>query len=184
MIILVDMDGALADFELGIVNGWQKRFPHIPFVPLSERKSFYVRLDYPEELRSRVDDIINSPGFFLNLEPISHGLQAVREMQNAGHTVVICTAPITRFENCVPEKYHWIANNLGREYTRQIIMTKDKTLVRGEVLVDDRPEIDGACKPTWEHVVFDAPYNRQIKHKRRLTDWRNWREVIDSTTST
>lgn len=40
-----------------------------------------------------------------------------------------------------------------------MIMTHDKTLVQGLVLVDDKPVITGALTPTWRHIIFDASYN-------------------------
>lgn len=51
-------------------------------------------------------------------------------------------------KNCVLEKYDWVDYYLGREWIRKIILTKDKTLVRGKILVDDRPRISGAMKPS------------------------------------
>jgi 5'-nucleotidase len=58
----------------------------------------------------------------------------------------------------------------------RIIVSKDKALVHGDVLVDDKPEIKGALTPAWHHVIFDQPYNRQIGGIRMT--WENWRNVL------
>ena len=43
-----------------------------------------------------------------------------------------------------------------------MILTKDKTLVRGEVLIEDKPNIIGGVSPVWKHIFYDALYNRNI----------------------
>jgi hypothetical protein len=44
-------------------------------------------------------------------------------------------------------------------------------------LIDDKPEITGVEKePTWEHILYDRPYNRGI-NKRRIT-WGNWKDIL------
>jgi 5'-nucleotidase len=77
----------------------------------------------------------------------------------------------------VPEKYEWVEEHFGRSWTQQVIVTKDKSLVRGDVLIDDNAELRELSEATWELVLFDAPYNRHATGLRRLT-WSNWRGVL------
>lgn len=161
--ILVDMDGVLADFETRFLEVWRKKFPNHPHVPLEKRET---------------DSIYRTPGFFQNLDLISGGKEALAKMQGLGHNVFICTSPISKYENCVLEKYDWVAKNLGYEWTKKMILTKDKTLVFGDILIDDKPEQIGLRTPTWKHVLFDAPYNKHIKTKLRIT-WDNWEKILD-----
>lgn len=44
--VLVDMDGVLADFEAGLLRGFQRRFPGEPHVPLEERRGFFAQEQY------------------------------------------------------------------------------------------------------------------------------------------
>ncbi|MGM0931630.1 MAG: 5' nucleotidase, NT5C type [Actinomycetota bacterium] len=39
----------------------------------------------------------------------------------------------------------------------------DKSLVRGGILIDDKPEINGAHVPARKHLMFDQDYNRHIE---------------------
>ena len=57
MIILIDQDGPLADFEKEFLKRWRKKYPNEFFVPLKKRKNFYIRDDYPPELRKKIDSI-------------------------------------------------------------------------------------------------------------------------------
>lgn len=65
----------------------------------------------------------------------------VRAMLKVGHDVQICISPLTPWHCCVAEKYAWVEQYLGAEFTQRMILTKDKTLIRGDVLVDDKPII-------------------------------------------
>ena len=105
------------------------------------------------------------------------GKEALTEMKEKGHIVFLCTSPLTEYTNCILEKYQWVDEHLGFDWTKKIIITKDKTLVRGDYLIDDNPNPKGALAPAWEHIIYDFPYNREIKDKRRLT-WENWKEVL------
>lgn len=179
MLILIDQDGPLADFEGGFLKNWQKLFPKEFFIPLEERTTFYISEQYPPHLTEKVHSIYSSPGFIRNLEPTKGAIQAIKHLLDLGHDVRICTSPLSHYENCVLEKFEWLEKHFGRAFTKRIILTKDKTLVRGDLLIDDKPEITGVFSPTWEHIIFDCPYNRQIQKHRRL-NWDNWKEIIGS----
>lgn len=177
-IILVDMDGVLADFEGRFLEIWKKKFPHHPHVPLEKRETFYLEEDYPEGLEKDIGDIFSAPGFFENLDIIPGSKEALTKMEALGHKVLICTSPTSKYENCVLEKYHWVSRNLGYEWTKKMIVTKDKTLVIGDMLIDDKPEHKGLRIPLWKYVLFDAPYNRKVKSDLRIT-WKNWEKILD-----
>jgi len=178
MIILIDQDGPLADFQGGFLEKWQARFPKEFFVPIHKRKNFYVRDDYPEDLRDKVETIYCEPGFFLNLQPVKGSIEAINVMLELGHDVRICTSPLSRYENCVLEKYQWVEEYFGRDFTRRIILSKDKTIIRGHFLIDDKPSMKDAGKAEWEHIIYDCPYNLNVRDGKRLT-WKNYRNVLD-----
>ena len=178
MIILLDQDGPLADFEEGFLKNWRTRFPKEVAVEVEQRTQFEISSDYPERLRDQVVSIYHTPDFFLSLKVVDGAVEAVRKIQELRHELFICTSPLSAFEHCVSEKYLWVEKYFGRDLTRRIILTKDKTLVRGDILIDDKPEITGLVIPSWEHVLFNAPYNRAVSNGRKIITWNNWREIL------
>lgn len=177
MIVLVDQDGPLADFERGFLEAWRKQFPDEICVPLHERRSFYVRDDYPGHLREKIEGIYFAPGFYRSLPVVPGAIETLKKLVESGHNVQICTSPLSCYDNCVLEKYQWVEKHLGRDFTKRIILSKDKTMVRGDILLDDKPDIGGALVPTWEHIVFACPYNQHVTGKRRVT-WNDFAQII------
>lgn len=176
--VLVDLDGVLADWERAFLEHWRAGAPDAHHVPLEERRTFRVVDEYPEALRERVRAVYQAAGFYRGLTPIDGGLDAVRAMRAAGHDVWLCSSPLAEYQNCVLEKYDWVNEHLGPAWASTIILTKDKTLVRGDVLIDDKPQIVGVATPEWRHVVFDQPYNRSAVAAFRLDRWGAWRECL------
>ncbi len=177
MIILVDMDDVLADFDGGFLAEWRKRYPNAFYIPLEERKEFYMRDEYPEELLPSMTELFTEKSFVSSLPEIPGGVNAVRKMKEKGHEVFICTSPMRQYSNCVAEKYEWVEKHLGFDWTMRLILSRDKTLIGGDFLIDDKPEVTGIRKPAWEHVIFDKNYNRRIVNGKRIT-WNNWEEVL------
>nr|XP_027811465.1 5'(3')-deoxyribonucleotidase, cytosolic type [Marmota flaviventris] len=187
--VLVDMDGVLADFEAGLLRGFHRRFPGEPHVPLEQRRGFLASEQYRAlrpDLADKVASVYEAPGFFLDLEPIPGALEALREMNAMPDTeVFICSSPLLKFDHCVGEKYRWVERHLGPQFVERIILTRDKTVVLGDLLIDDKDTIQGLEEtPSWEHILFTCCHNQHLAlppSRRRLLSWSdNWREIIES----
>ena len=177
MILLVDMDNTIADFEGHFIDLWQERYPDIPHIPREERKHFYQTKDYPSEHSQKIISVITSQGFFCDLKPVPGAIEALHGMKALGHDVFLCTSSFFNYPQCVSCKYQWVASHLGQRWQSKVIIAADKTLVKGDFLIDDRPELKGNFKPSWEYILYDQPYNRQATQWRRLT-WNNWEKVL------
>lgn len=172
------MDGTISDFESGFLNKWRELHPFKEWIPLEDRTTHFIEAQYRTEYSKDIMQILTSPGFYRNLQPIAGSVEALNELRLMGHHVYICTTPMEEFENCVLEKYYWIERHLGREWTNRTILSRDKTLVHADILIDDRPDIKGVNKPTWRHYLYDQPYNRHIKLPR--LNWNTWKQILFS----
>jgi 5'-nucleotidase len=186
-IILVDMDGTLNDFLLGR-NRWleehkDKFHPHLKPISPEEKTTFFIEEMLPEKLRSSNYEMYTQKGFFYSLPIIPGAKEALNYLVENGMKVFICTIPLHEFKNCVSEKYQWIEDNLGKnpkgeKWTDKIIFTHDKTLIKGDILIDDNPTPKGEKIPEWEHILYELPFNKNIKNKRKLT-WKNYKKKLN-----
>lgn len=171
------MDNVIADFERQIIDTWIKKHPDLPYVKLEDRNTFYGIKQYPEEHHDLVKAIYFEEGFYRNMKPIEGALDAAKDLAK-DHKVFICTSPMTSSQYCTAEKFQWVEYHLGKEWKNKTIITKDKTMIIGDYLIDDKPEVAGAEEPIWEHIIFDWPWNQHIKNKKRIIKWQNYREVL------
>jgi 5'-nucleotidase len=175
-VVLIDMDNTIADLEKWAAAGYSLRYgKELPI----ERLDF----EFPPEIDKELKVVLKQPRFYYDMPPIEGAVEAILEMHKEGWDIFFCTSPLSDYEHCVPEKYAWIEKHFGREWTKKIIVTKDKTLVRGRYLIDDHPSPRGNFKPHWTHIVFDQSYNRQgstQNSKKRIREWKHWRSVLSN----
>ncbi|KAK9406900.1 5'3'-deoxyribonucleotidase cytosolic type [Crotalus adamanteus] len=190
--VLVDMDGVLSDFEGGLLRDFVASYPEEPHVELAQRKGFLAVDQYRrlrEDLGEKIASVYESPGFFLSLQPIPGAIEAMHEMNEMPNTdVFICTSPIRKYEYCISEKYRWVAQHLGPNFVGRLILTRDKTVVSADLLIDDKDTIKGVePNPSWEHILFSCCHNKHLKlqpPRRRLESWTDdWKGILESKRS-
>lgn len=76
-------------------------------------------------------------GAYLIMQPLPGALAAVRSLIGMGHEVWLATKPPTGISFAYADKVQWVLNHLP-ELKRKIIITHDKSLLRGDILIDDR----------------------------------------------
>lgn len=108
--IYIDMDGVLCNYGKNY-----KRY-----------KSEKPEIVYPQ----------SQYGFFLELEPLPGALEAFIKLSNM-HDVWILTAPSVENPMSYSEKNYWVRKYLGSEFTKKLIMSPDKSLLKGDYLIDD-----------------------------------------------
>jgi 5'-nucleotidase len=178
-IILVDMDGTICHFTRELLKRAHEKLG-APLLREEDCTHFHTEHEFEEHLRAAVAKLSDDHDFFESLEPIEGAIEALKEMEESGLRVFICTAPKKFYHNphCAGNKHRWIMNHLGERWTERVILSRDKTLVHGAVLIDDKPDIEGVAKPSWKHVYFDQPYNRGDMSRPRITSWKKWKEEL------
>lgn len=118
--IYVDLDGVMCDFLKAYLKA------------LSE----YPEQKYPQA----------QWGFFLKLEEVKDAISSFRMLQEK-YDVWILTRPSFKNVNSFTEKAQWIWDHLGFDVVEKTIMSGDKSLLKGDYLIDD---MDGAGQSSFE----------------------------------
>lgn len=147
-ILYLDMDDVLVDFNSS------KR------IPLHEKNIY----GHPA---------IYEKGFFIDLLPMPGGLEFVKIIINEDlWDVYILTQPVSNSSNSYKEKVDWVSQYLPL-LQNKIIMTQDKTLLKGHVLIDDNikwKDFDG------EFIYFD-PKTPELSFLSALSDLKEYYET-------
>ena len=173
-LILVDMDGVIVDWGKAYGEALDELGDMAEGIPRHEsQKTFNIHEGLTERQQGLVSDIMDSISYYW-MDEIPGAVDALHGMVDHGHDVVICTSPWLSNEKCVEDKLYWVARHLGNEWTDRVVITKDKTLVHGDWLIDDKPKITGrVTHPAWEQIIFDQPYNK-TRRGERLKSWDRW----------
>jgi 5'-nucleotidase len=81
-------------------------------------------------------------GFFQFLEPVDRAIEAVNELRTL-FDVFVLTAPSTRNAHSYSEKRIWIEEHFDYSFTKKLIISPDKGLLKGDCLIDDHTSGNG-----------------------------------------
>jgi 5'-nucleotidase len=176
-IALVDMDETWLQWGIRLNEVLLRLDPSYPIVD-NDKRSGWDDLAGPSGDRQLLKEAMNHPDLYADLEPVPFAVESILEMVDEGFEVFHCSTPTWSNLGCVPGKLAAIDQHFGPKWTDKLILTHDKTMVRGHVLIDDKSIITGAAEPSWKHLIHDQSHNRSVTGAPRMTDWRNWRDHV------
>jgi len=112
-LVYVDMDSVLCDFV----------------TPFELEKKLNPEQPFPQ---SRM-------GFFIDLLPIEGAIESFKKLEEK-YDVWILSRPSVQNINCYSEKALWVKKYLGIEVQKKLILACDKSLLKGDYLIDDALE--------------------------------------------
>ncbi len=160
-IMLLDLDGVLADFDTGFKALWEAyKGNDIPALEPALRRHFRIVDDYPAHVQPEVEQVIQRSGFYAALPPMPGAIEAVQHFTIEGYSLWICSSLPSGNNQAAADKLTWIRHHLGASMLKRVIFTADKTLIQAHLLIDDCPNVQGIRKPDWQQVLFNQPYNK------------------------
>ena len=96
------------------------------------------------------------PHIFRNLEPLEGAIKAVNQLLEANSYKVyfLSTAPWDN-PSAWTDKRLWLADKFGDKIKKRLILTHRKDLIKGDILIDDRPN-NGAAQFDGEWIHFGS----------------------------
>lgn len=179
-VILVDMDGPLADFDMMFFDEVLARGWEIDCTPEKQRHRFATDHMPNRHERNAARQMVNDEGWFRHL-PVTPGAYDGLHMLADYGDVWVCSKPLEANPTCRDDKARWLAEHFGSQWMRKLILAPDKSLVHGDVLLDDAIKLRWLDNPhrTWEPVCFKSPFNGHSESEwLHLPQW-TWGEPIE-----
>jgi 5'(3')-deoxyribonucleotidase len=156
MRIFLDMDGVIVD----LMSGWM---PYLNNITAKNIKVEDVNIWGIEKVFgvpfSKARKPLHRPQFWQDLLPYPGAVEFVKELHDRGHEVYIATSPFPS-DNCMWGKKEWVENHLPFLPSSCLCILHDKFLLRGDMMVDDKPE--NLIKFEGLRVLFSQPWNRKL----------------------
>lgn len=164
--ILVDVDEVVAD----LLGTWLHRY-NVKYDDRLAREDI-TEWDLTEfvkpECGDKIYEFLGDYFIYDDVPPIPGALRGVEKLRSLGRVVFVSSANAAT----MAAKVHWLERwGLLEDDPRHsnLVYAHDKSLVRGDILIDDGPHNVGAFPG--ETILFDQYHNRSHAHPRRARDW-------------
>lgn len=138
---------------------------------------------FPDLTETQVFEPIHEDTFWLNVEPMTDAPEYINKLMADGFNVYICTASLfdtikAKLESVLGRYFPFISWN-------QVIITKNKQLVNGDILIDDGVHnLEGG---TYKKILMSAPHNQNYDADahgmKRVNTWREAYQAVHSYAS-
>lgn len=168
--IVIDMDEVIAD-------------PHAKFIEMFNAE-FQLGLHkdqlhggeisdaVPPELRHKVLEYINTPGFFRHLPIIPDSQEVLKALQEKYEVYIVSAA--TEFRNSLIDKLDWLNDYFPFISWQQVVFCGNK-IVHGDIMIDDRSR-------NFTHFMGDRKLLFTSSHNVNETAFERvntWKEVAE-----
>ena len=172
--VLCDVDDVVAQ----LVPAWLARYnrDYGDCVTRDDLKSWTITDWISAECGEKIYDYLRDPMLYEDVAPVSGARAGVEMLRRWGHRVVFVTSASGPGMGA---KLAWLVRHgflPDHTYVHpDFVAAHDKALIRGDVLIDDRPENIAKYVKTGAHgIVMDAPWNQLAVGLRA----RHWRDVL------
>jgi 5'(3')-deoxyribonucleotidase len=179
----IDLDGVVANFIKGWMSFYNRDFGTGLVVENSQRWNDLVDLTHFEDMGQFWDwsSDLDGRSVFWHLEPFPGAIEALRELANTGHDIVIIT---TKPEFAVGDTHEWVARH--EIPAAEVHILDDKWLVACDVYLDDGPHVlPGLVENRPQATVcrYVRPWNRPVRGALDVHDFVEFREIVDRVTA-
>lgn len=157
-IALVDMDDVIADFTAQAFWLCDNHGIKLDIDHRSKLTNRWISDHVPDEKqRNYLRKLIDTTRFFEDLDVIEGAQDGVKALAKECE-VWFCSKPLTNNESCVGDKDAWIKRHFPKLKDR-LILAGDKSLIIGDILLDDAPKTKWFPRAVWQPVIYSQPFN-------------------------
>lgn len=179
VLVLADVDGVCAAFddrarEVCELNKWVLDHDH----PSKQTKRFLTDHIPDKHHRNQLRKHIDTTPFFADLDLIEGCYEGIMELASKTE-LHFCSKPLDANVSCASDKVAWIKRHFPKLHGR-LILAGDKSLIQGDVLLDDAPKLKWLERATWTPVVYSHPFNSHPESELYNLPHFKWGDPIEN----
>ena len=173
--VIFDADGVIYPFDGPFAEYHNRQNPQLP--PLTLPFEHYeMETGRPKEVSEAM--LASLASFdWSTLHPDPEAAPVLAALLNAGVDVSVATKHLVQNIYQPAAKVYQFHRDFNGHLDNRLVIAQDKTRVIGDWLIDDKPEVNGLLRPTWEHILFTQEYNKDLDGVRVV-----WSTVIEVIT--
>lgn len=165
-LIYIDLDDTLVDFLQGVCDAHNKQNPQEKSIEKHQLNDWHQNGVF-------IEPYIHTEGFFTNLKIKEYGVEVLKVLSEK-HDIKILTAFPT--PQSAKEKVEFVEKHLPFIGYKNMTLSWDKGLLKGDLLFDDSP----LFLPKFEglKVAFDTTYNQNVEVDARVDSWLDFMDRV------
>jgi 5'(3')-deoxyribonucleotidase len=175
----IDLDGVVANFTKGWIDFYNRDFDAALAVEQATAWDGVTSITHFEDMDAfwKWTEALDGRSLFWHLEPFPGAVETLRELDAAGHRIVVITA---KPAFAVADTYEWI--NAQGIPTSEIHILEAKWEIDCDVYLDDGPHVlPGLVAHRPDRVVcrYVRPWNSPVPGAVDITDFHVFRALVD-----
>jgi 5'-nucleotidase len=180
--VLVDVDSVLNIFDEHFWDRCTARGYVFDIEHHSHQKKRWFTDHIPDKKhRNAARRMVDKAGWFRDIPVMPGSQEGIKALAEKAE-VYLCTKPLEINPTCHQDKFDWVKEHFP-DFTDRLIITGDKSMIRGDILLDDAPKPKWFDKAEWVPVVYSQPQNSHVDSDLyHLPHW-DWSQPVDDLLS-
>ena len=175
LVVLIDLDDVMCEFVDGLCRWLHSK--HNTNVLATDIKGWNLKQYFPTLSEDDIWEPTHTREFWDTVNVKEGAVKYIKALIDDGHQVYICTATDYR---AIKPKFDLVIKKYFPYITwSQIIVTKNKSMINGDVLIDDG--IHNLESTKFKKILMSAPHNEYYNAEiNGMTRVRTWKEAYDA----
>lgn len=178
MLVLCDVDSVIADLMPAWLGMYNKDFDDD--LSIDDITNWDMTKFVKPECGKQIYKYLERSDLYDSVLMIDVAWEGVQYIRKLGHRVVFATSGVHTVS-----KFEWLRQNDFNPGTHaeDYVVIYDKTLLRGDLLIDDRDEnILNFNRIGGHTILFSQPWNTKFEWHKRAYDWYDVIRIVEEKT--
>lgn len=171
-VVLFDFDDVVVDCLGGVIETWNRE------KGTNFKKEDVHTWDIDSCLGEGAFQLFFRKGFFENLKEKNGSIKVIDSLiHSTMYDLYIVTACQSVQE--IEEKIKWLQSHIPNFNINRFIACKEKFMVRGDILIDDRASNLDSCRKYMDCILYDMPHNQDTRKYVRIESLEEVPEILN-----